>query len=379
MTATPLTATPLADLPLRTERAPAIDLLRAAFALWVLFSHLMPWARQAAGESAPLEPVISALARLFQPQAETHPAVLGFIVLSGYCIHRNGLRRHAADLGGYAIRRGFRIVPVYVLATLAGVAVFLAGQALAPGLVAALSGTRAITADCLAVKLTGVSAFLPGLHECSFQGNAPLTTVMVEMWLYAAYPLLLALALHRGERATWGAILVIWAAGLAWAAWHPADVSWWHNGSFAGYLLYWWIGAKFNDPRALALARRWAWALAAGWLLLSVAELVGGSALMLVELRKIVLAIGFGAAINLLDREWTSLPRALAAAGKAGYSLYAFHAPLLILCFALGAPWWVAGAAAIGCGFAAYALVEAPCLRLGRRLARHSPGKAWAP
>jgi peptidoglycan/LPS O-acetylase OafA/YrhL len=374
-----MTATPLADLPLRTERAPAIDLLRAAFALWVLLSHLVPWSRHATGESTLLEPVIGGLVRLFQPQAETHPAVLGFIVLSGYCIHRNGLRRHAADLGGYAIRRGFRIVPVYLLATLAGVAVFMAGQALAPRLVTALSGTHAITADCLAVKLTGLSAFVPGLHACSFQGNAPLTTVMVEMWLYAAYPLVLALALYRGERAAWAAVLAVWIAGLAWVAWHPADVSWWHNGSFAGYLLYWWIGAKFNDPQACALARRWAWALAAGWVLLSAAELSGASSLWVAEPRKIVLALGFGAAISVLDRAWTALPRVLSEAGKAGYSLYAFHAPLLIVCLALGAPWWMAAVAAIGFGFAAYALVEAPCLRLGRRLARHAPGKAWAP
>ena len=374
-----MTAPPLIDLPLRAERAPAIDILRASFALWVLFSHLVPWARRAAGEPIALEPVVSTLVRLFQTQGETHPAVLGFIVLSGYCIHRNGLRRHAADLAGYAVRRSWRIVPVYLLATLAGVAVFEAGQSLAPALGAVLSGTRSIGADCLVVKLTGISAFLPALHECSFQGNAPLTTVMVEMWLYAAYPLVFALALRGGEAAAWAAIIAAWAAGLVWTAFHPGDGAWWHNGSFAGYLLYWWIGAKLNDACALTLVRRWAWPLAAAWLALTAAELTGTSALLAVELRKLILAVGFGAGISLLDREWRSLPRLLTEAGKAGYSLYAFHAPVLILCFVIGAPWWMAAATAIGFGLAAYALVEAPCLRLGRRLAARAPRRAWAP
>lgn len=369
--------TPIVDLPLRAERALGIDLLRVVFALWVLFSHLVPWAQIATGEAPALESLIHGLARVFQPQAETHPAVLGFIVLSGYCIHRNGLRRDAADLRGYAIRRAFRIVPVYLLASAVGVAAFIAGQALAPRITGAFSGTQAIATDCLAVKFTGISAFLPDLHGCSFQGNAPLTTVMVEMWLYAAYPLLLALALRHGERALWVLSGAIWAAGLAWATLHPADVSWWHNGSFVGYLFYWWIGAKFNDPRALGLAHRWAWVLAGSWLLLSLALWSGAASLPVVELRKLVLAVSFGAAICALDRRQPPLLETLGKSGKIGYSLYAFHAPLLILCFALGTQWWVAAAAAISFALAAYAFVEAPCLRLGRRLARRRAHPAW--
>src|ERR1700745_948071 len=52
--------------------------------------------------------------------AADHRGVTGFVVLSGYCVHRNGLRRERDDVGGYALRRLLRIYPVYAVACFAG-------------------------------------------------------------------------------------------------------------------------------------------------------------------------------------------------------------------------------------------------------------------
>jgi len=130
--------------------------------------------------------VFDFLVRLFQGHGETHPAVLAFIVLSGYCIHRSGFRRGPADHAGYGIRRFFRIYPVYLAATLFGLVVVTLALGRWPALAYELSGTKEVDLRCVAAKLAGVSAFAPSLNLCTFQGNAPLHTVMVEMWLYAA-------------------------------------------------------------------------------------------------------------------------------------------------------------------------------------------------
>jgi peptidoglycan/LPS O-acetylase OafA/YrhL len=72
-------------------------MLRALFALWVVIGHLIPWARRLQGvEAVPAwlyyftDTIVD---RLTQSSNELNPAVLCFIVLSGYCIHRNGLRK----------------------------------------------------------------------------------------------------------------------------------------------------------------------------------------------------------------------------------------------------------------------------------------------
>ena len=110
--------------PGKNQRADALDVLRCVLAAWVLCSHFLSWAQAAQGsERVPrvLLELFGFLDHLLQPATETHPAVLAFIVLSGYCIHRNGCRDASFLFSSYARRRAFRILPVYVLARLTGV------------------------------------------------------------------------------------------------------------------------------------------------------------------------------------------------------------------------------------------------------------------
>ena len=78
-----------------------IEFARGLFALWVLFAHCLPWAQQV--DSSRFIPTFLVdagkwLIFTFQTRGEVHPAVLSFIVLSGYCIHRNGFRAGSFDI-----------------------------------------------------------------------------------------------------------------------------------------------------------------------------------------------------------------------------------------------------------------------------------------
>jgi peptidoglycan/LPS O-acetylase OafA/YrhL len=233
---------PLLRDPVRRGRSPGIDCLRGLFALYVLFGHLVPWALVVHVTQTPATDVDDWLIRVFQGHSETSPAVLGFIVLSGYCIHRNGLRVDSLNLRAYATRRAFRIVPVYLAGCAVGVLLFALNSS--DPVAQALTGTSAITFDGLAAKLTTISAVLPSAYAPSFQGNAPLVTVAAEMWLYAFY----ALMITRSPWVLWSTVLVGWLLGAAWTAGHPQYLGWWHIGSLPGFLPYWWLGALFVNP-----------------------------------------------------------------------------------------------------------------------------------
>lgn len=360
----------LLDFPASFSRSDGIDLLRGLLALWVMFAHLVPWSGMTSGSDPALQFFMAGLGRVFQPMAETHPAVLGFIVLSGYCIHRNGFRCNEGRLQSYAIRRFFRIVPVYLLASLAGVAAFLAASALDPQTAAALSGTREISTRCLAAKLTGISVLLPRFHECSFEGNAPLTTVMVEIWLYALYAIVVFALLRPGkERAFWSWLLPLWALGVFYAYHHPHLLSWWHNGSLLGFAVYWWLGAKFVSPDFCALIKKWRWLVAFAWLMLTACLFFKKPDWpLLVEVRKCAFAMLIGSFVAEIDAMRLQFTRLATGIGRAGYSLYAFHAPLLFYLLISGLHWGLVATLTIGASLVAYAAFEAPLTRLGKRL-----------
>src|SRR5262249_34673497 len=139
---------PLLDRRAADWRSDGLDVLRAALALYVVTVHVAQWG-PLSGTGAPS--ALRAMERwnvgLFQSHGETNVAVLAFIVLSGYCIHRNGARRGGSWMPAtYAIRRFFRIVPVFVVATVFGVGVFLWTTQAHESLVRSITDTHRITA-----------------------------------------------------------------------------------------------------------------------------------------------------------------------------------------------------------------------------------------
>ena len=363
----------LFDAPTIRNRSDGIDFIRAFFALWVMAAHLVPWSARVVddAERSVLEQIFRGIARLFQSSGETHPAVLGFIVLSGYCIHRNGARRdNNFAIRGYALRRIFRIWPVYVLAVIVGVVLFFVSSAQDTEMARALLGTDGISTACVIAKLTGVSSFIPGLHICSFQGNAPLTTAMVEIWLYVLYGVVVTL-LFRGVSQTtlFTAIGAAYLAMFVVVAVLPELRGWWHNGSVFSFALYWWIGALFVQSELPS--RRFITVVIVAWVILTALLMERTvESFVLTEMRKIVFAVMIGYCVVLFDRRQRSWYRLGSRIGLAGYSIYALHAPVLVALLVLGVPGWGAFLAVLAIAGLTFLSFERPLTDLGKRYAR---------
>jgi len=71
---------------------------------------------------------------------------------------------------------------------------------------------------------------------------------------------------------------------------------------------------------------------------------------------------------------------ALTAVGLSGYSVYAFHAPIVMAFVVLGLPWWAVYPAVLGFAAAAYRTIERPGIRLGRATVAtlHASRMGWA-
>jgi peptidoglycan/LPS O-acetylase OafA/YrhL len=324
------------------------------------------------------------IVKVFQPAGETYPAVLAFIVLSGYCIHRNGLRRNSAGfaVSAYGIRRFFRIVPVYLLGIMFGVLAFSYLHHVNPEVGKSLTTTSSISTHCLAPKLTGSAVFNPSQFTCSLQGNAPLTTVIAEIWLYVVYAFVCVLLLKRylSDRALAIGVLLAWIGGMVWINANPGDAAWWHNGSLLGFLAFWWIGAKFTDPIFAARVRKFLPLVLGAWLALTILLMhtadfaavnpASTASIFLVEARKMLFALAIGVLIVAVDGLAVRKIEAPGRLGQAGYSIYAFHAPLVLALLIAGVSWYIVGISAFLFGLVAFWLVERPLNRVGRKLAR---------
>ena len=344
--------------------------------MWVFVFHLFIWAEITTGSTEFLLDLNRTMIDVFVGDFETHPAVIGFIVLSGYCIHRNGLRRSDPDVAAYGIRRAFRILPVYLLATAAGVAAYYYVDPHHELLGFGMTAGQGITVDGLAAKLTGSAAFIPSQYPSSYLGNPILATVMVEIWLYVFYAAAILLLLRTGirERWLWAGIAVAWIAGVVWVNGHYGDWAWWHNGSLIGFLPYWWFGAKLNDPTFASAMRRLLPLALVGWIVLTILLLNDAtSSIFAIDARLLLLALVIGNLIVFLDSEvrerserFLRVPGRL---GLAGYSIYAFHSPLLLTLLVAGVDWWITGLVALAGCLAIFVVYERPLWRLGRRIA----------
>jgi peptidoglycan/LPS O-acetylase OafA/YrhL len=349
-------------------RSDGVDLVRGVFALQVLiFAHVIFWA-SAAGDTAPAWAMWTgrALIWLFQGHAELNPAVLAFIILSGYCIHRNGLRP-GKPLTSFGIRRVFRILPVFVLATFVGIALYKVSLSIRPDLASALTGTDKIRALCVIAKLTTVAAIAPIAHPCDFLGNAPLLTVMVGITLYAFYAFVFAFG---GELLVYGACLLSIVVGL-WIGsqnlQYPSLYNWWQNSSLLAFLPYWWIGAAAVHQTYRSILRLWMPTLLLAWISLTFLSHLESTGI-LAEVRKPVLAALVAYLVVVVD-ETHVRANPMSTIGRAAYSIYALHAPVTIALLLWGLNWWLSCVAAIAFSGLVYVILERPLDLYGHKLA----------
>jgi peptidoglycan/LPS O-acetylase OafA/YrhL len=378
----------LLDCPKITTRSTSIDALRAGLALFVMLDHLLPWTDGIEGAGTVPRPLLlltQIIGTLTQSSFELNPAVIAFIVLSGYCIHRAGFRTDESGLSVYGVRRAFRILPIFYFAF------FLSA------LVGAFE-TQHPSFGCVAAHAMMLSTLTPHFANCPL-GNLPLGTVKVEIVLYGLYAFAFWMVWRGREALVWITVALIAVVALSVAAHardHFALYYWWQNWSALGFFSYWWIGAAFVNPAVAAHARARLRFLLGCYAVLTLAILlvtpvaltlqsygvgdVPTIAFVLAELRKFVLAALVGVLIVRLEGIALSSWNPLAALGRASYSLYALHPPLIFVLCKLGSPWYLTIAANIAIAFVSYATIENPGIAIGRLyLRRHAMPSQPAP
>ena len=381
------------------ERIAQLDGLRALAAMAVVWVHywrhphdnlvaVVPW----------LSELLMANDRLLQmvwPRGWSHPGVILFIVLSGFCIHlpQAGRPERVVNLKGFFWRRFFRIYPVYLFALGLGL---VANAWLAP------RGNMWVqpqlgSLGAVVPAILGGPAFWPWPRPL---GNTILHTVLAEMGLYLLYPALLALVRRWGWALLLGASAAVSIATMYYTQTTRSERAEWAFTSTWAFLFFWWLGAFAAEQRArgrvLPAGRFWLWTavllgahlvfntwvrfpamslLTGPW----VAEMLGprfeGAALingpMFALLCMLLLwhvdhvRLGRSAVVDLLV--WI---------GERSYSLYAVHMPTMGLTLWLlqrTGPWplwcWLTAplVAVALMALACYYLVEAPGMRLGRK------------
>jgi peptidoglycan/LPS O-acetylase OafA/YrhL len=175
---------------------PRIDRLRGLLAIGVLLGHAIDLAQKSASNPS---------GTLFSMAMATRPyfgfvCVVGFIVLSGYCIARSTMNRFS--LGEYTVMRVTRVYPLLVVAVLLTALVewVAVDSPYRPDMWVDGRNVRRFL-----VALAGFSGF-----KGWFGALAPAYTISFELLYYAVWGVAMTAALGRARRA-----LLIAAAGAA--------------------------------------------------------------------------------------------------------------------------------------------------------------------
>lgn len=352
---------------LRGAAALAVVLFHVRVTLWVGLRALM------ANES--YSTIDRALAWITLPFPFFGTTVMLFFVVSGFAIHYPYARPGSSfSARPYALRRIFRIYPVYLAVVLLTV---LAEQiAVASGTGAASPWSRIIASAAM------VQNYMPPAGQ--LMGNPSLWSLPVEVELYLVYPLLLWIWRRTGTAVMFIVVSIVSvSAALVLAAGYS-----WPMGNFAKYWIIWTSGAMLAQQvrtRSLPSWRPWY-----GLLLLAIlAVAIGGRVAGLPYGFEHFLWAGIYYLLTLWGLNQTDplrfFPQALRRAGlflgDISYSLYLIHFPLFIV---LGA-WWIAAfgekpvsvlvplaaaATAVPVAYLLWKFVEAPSQALGRKFSR---------
>ncbi|MDF3047300.1 MAG: Acyltransferase family protein [Candidatus Midichloriaceae bacterium] len=361
------------------QKEPHIDILRFALAWFVVFAHICPWYDFSGLEVSKLFLHINkGLIKLFQTGGETNPAVLCFITLSGYCIHRNGFRiNHPISLRKFFIRRTFRILPLFLLGSIFGAIIFFyCGH---EEKIKAITGTSKLSAYGLFLKAFALHSFAPFKFSSVYQGNGPLITAGVEFWLYVFYPLGFLMVKKFGSKNFVYALIALTLIGSCYAQIKPSIASWWHNGSLWGFLIYWYIGVFAVSEEFVKKIRERVKLLLLTYLFISLFLIIVNSKLQpLLEIRKILFALMFGYFLYTLDRrsEKTTtnylrneyLNKHLNRIIESSYSTYALHTPIIALCLYFKVNIVYAFLFILYAAYLSYMIIEKPFINFGRKM-----------
>ncbi len=317
-------------------------MLRGACALtvflnhWPLWSNFAPAGELETGVRTLLDGIYRVFIQLTWPTGGQHPALIGFFVLSGFCVHlpferKIGLREWQPDWRGYLRRRFWRIMPVYWVGVGLGLLAVTAEHWRPTG-----DGLLALHTTAspwqVAARLGGWAGVWP---EEIFAGNYILHTVGSEIVIYAVYPLFFVAA----AAGRWW-LLGLGALGLQLLALPLMQVvdPFVIFPSVVMMGLFWYFGAlaaHLHVRRAWTVPGWWLGALWAGFLLLQrtphffglnmIKQLIWGLLCTLV----VVWLVGWESRHASARGRIGS--RFLCWTGDISYPLYAVHTPVILL------------------------------------------------
>lgn len=323
------------------SRIESLDAFRGACALAVFLTHWFLWANfRPTGETERL--LHDSLATIYEVfcllawnSDGQHPAVLGFFVLSGFCIHASRAQRAdggvaAPDWRRYFVNRGRRILPVYWWGTLLGVGL-MALQATWPSSNPLLAAHVVGNLRDLLVRLFAVTAVVPG---DVILGNWSLNTVSSEIAIYALYPLLFI----GTRRISWVPMLAgligLQFVALALLPYFPIN---WLFGTPLMMGAYWYLGMLAADWHFKGGRHVPAWVLLSTWGLFLVLRDLPYSPVNFVFVQ-LLRALGFTLLLLWLVGREARFPsfggnrplRFFRWVGQGSYSLYAVHPPAIM-------------------------------------------------
>jgi len=332
----------------RDNRYPVLDALRFVLALWVMLGHYVPLPLFAGVDAA--SPFGRWVTHGWSSLIFGIPAVMVFLVISGFCIHFPHQGDAPMAVGRYYLRRFTRIlVPV----------------------AAALCVYRAF------------GERLEFRGEGSILWLSPLWSLACEEIYYAAYPLLRFLRQRLGWKYLFPPVFV---ASAVMAATHPRATSFQEFGPFGTALILlpvWLLGGYLAEQSAqlpaLTSARRIYLWRAAIWLACWSAEILHFKTK--IHFPQTMLWFGvlafFWVKNEIAYAKHQAPNRYLVAGGAWSYSLYLVHAQGVGLFWRLPIPhlnhfvsWFGAHLSSLGLAYAFYTVVERPSHRLARRVSQ---------
>ena len=322
-------------------RLASLDGFRGACGLAVFLTHWFLWANFLPNSEAQwllhdsLKTAYGLFCQLTWNSGGQHPAVLGFFVLSGFCIHASRARRGVSaavphEWRRYFLSRSRRILPVYWWGALLGMG-FVWLQNIWPTPNPLLIPHAAGDGRDLLLRVFALPALVP---RDVILGNWTLNTVSTEIVIYTLYPLLFLSTRRVGWVAPLAGWIVLQVVALLIAPYFSPT---WLVNTPLIMGAYWYVGM---------LAAEWHYRsgkILPGWVPLLICGLFFGLREMSDSASRYVIihlvrSLGFAAVLLwLIGRETTrpsfatsALGRFLCLAGRTSYSLYVVHTPVIM-------------------------------------------------
>lgn len=312
-----------------TGRSTGIVFLRGIICIYIILCHIAGWYKFSYGVGMTLKKIVGIVEKITQPLSETNPGVIFFIVLSGYCIHRN-LPLKKSSTVNFIVKRICRLVPVFLAGTILGYLLWRGGTN--RELVELLSSTEEyqISFKNLILRITGINAIIPFCYTSTYFGNAALCTVIVDLYLCLLYPILVKVDSLLSKLV----FVLIWMAVFVFSSFH--EFVWWNNISIVSFLPFFYLGAIENHDEIVD-DKRLNFVIFIVYVSTSFLFNKGIFApvlRMISEIRKLLLAFLFAKLIKWTDKKRhlddVEITFGLYDIGKISYSLYAIHGPLII-------------------------------------------------